>query len=120
VLPQTEIWNAYYRELFTAYPVISSVREKLVNHLSNDLQLRLTSGRMISGKKYIIKDIEDDARYGTYLDKINVYTCGNLSVVEGNTVNSPLYPGRCPAATVLVFFREKAKASRINLHNSPI
>ena len=116
---QSEEWNDFYFRVFQGYLANQYFREKMLNHLGNDLQIKLTSGKQVVGKDYIAKGIESDIIHGIRVAHINVISCGEVSVIEFNNINSAEFPDHCPVGTAMVAYRDKEKMTRLNLHDSP-
>jgi RNA polymerase sigma factor (sigma-70 family) len=115
---ESEEWNAFYLRHFEGYAINLQLRERIFNHLENDLHLQLTSGKHIIGKTYMVKGLEADVDCGVRLKEINVISCGKISVIEFDNINSKEYPDHCPPKTTLVAFREKKKLVRMHLHDA--
>ena len=116
---QSEEWNRFYIWTFEEYMQKTEPREKLVNHIENNLELQLTSGKRLLGKHYILQGIEEDVQLGIEHEMVNAITCGQISVIEFNNVNSKEFPDHCPAGSALVVQRDKEKITRMYLYDSP-
>ena len=115
---ESEEWNAFYLRHFEGYPISLQLREKIYNHFEKDLHIQLTSGKHIIGKTYLVKGLEADTACGVRLRDINVISCGRISVIEFENINSKEYPDHCPPKTTLVAFREKKKLIRMHLYDA--
>jgi|SRR5687767_13678792 len=115
---ESEEWNAFYLRLFEGYTISQQLREKICSHFEKNLHIQLTSGKHIIGNTYMIKGLEDDVACGIRLKDINVISCGRISVIEFDNINSKEYPDHCPSKTALVAFREKKKLVRVHIHDA--
>ncbi len=118
-LQQSEEWNRFYIWTFEEYMTKTEPREKLANHMDNHMHLQLTSGKSLVGKHYILQGMEDDVDLGIRHDMVNAITCGKISVIEFNNINSKDFPDHCPAGNALVVQRDKEKITRLHLYDSP-
>ena len=118
-LQQSEEWNRFYIWVFENYMAELEPRERLLNHLENKVQIRLTSGKQVIGKEYMIEGVEDDVIHGTGHDMVNVTTCGEVSVIDFNNINSLEFPDHCPGSSAVVVCRDKEKITRLHLYDSP-
>ena len=116
---QSEEWNRFYIWTFEEYMTKTEPREKLANHMDNHMHLQLTSGKSLVGKHYILQGMEDDVDLGIRHDMVNAITCGKISVIEFNNINSKDFPDHCPAGNALVVQRDKEKITRLHLYDSP-
>ena len=116
---QSEEWNRFYIWTFENYMTNLEPREKLLNHLENKIQVRLTSGKQVIGKEYVVEGVEDDVIYGTGHNMVNVITCGEVSVIDFININSREFPDHCPNSSAVVVCRNEQKITRLHLYDSP-
>lgn len=116
----TDEWTGFYREHFSAMHFDAAMRGRLFEHLATDLVLILTSGREVQGRGYVEASIADDLVHGSWFKPLRVLTSGNLSVVDGENVNSAEHPVHCPPRSTMVLMRDGSHVTRLHLYDSPL
>jgi len=112
-------WSNYYHKLCNKLYHEWDERKEFIEHFIPMLNIRFTSGKLVRGRNLFEKEISEDLDYGTILLVNNINSSGNITVIEGEPLNSPEHPDRCPPSSILVMFREEGKVDTLHLFNSP-
>jgi hypothetical protein len=91
----------------------------MLNHFDPALHMQFTSGKIGKGRIILEREINDDLKFGSRLKVKEVFSSGNLSVLEGHNLNSREYPDRCPPATTVLLLRNNDKVESIQIFDSP-
>lgn len=112
-------WSAYYQLNWENLYDDVQVRHEIINHFHPALNIRFTSGKSGKGRNILEREIEDDLTFGSRLKIKEVFSSGNLSVLEGINFNHQEFPDRCPPATTLIFLRNQGKVESLQIFDSP-
>ena len=118
-LKEAAQWSGYYYQLCNKLYRDWENRKEFIEHFDPLLNIRFTSGKEAQGRILFENEISDDLDHGTFF-KVNAITSsGNISVIEGKSINPPECPDRCPPSSVLIMFRDHDKVDTLHLINSP-
>jgi RNA polymerase sigma factor (sigma-70 family) len=116
IFNESREWNHFYTSTFSDAHRHDHAKDRLLNHLRKDLRIVYTSGKTGEGRELVEKEVQEDRKYGSWMETVNVISSGSVSVVEAKNYNSAEFPDRCPPSAVFVLFRDKSKAARMNIH----
>ena len=114
---ESAYWNEFYTESFNnAYKTVGA-RNKIIEHLLPEVKIHFTSGKINIGRDILKNEIEEDVKFGTRYNITTAFNLKDIGVLQGQNLNSPEYPDRCPYTTTLIFKRLKDKAYFVQMHN---
>ncbi|MEO5581214.1 MAG: RNA polymerase sigma factor, partial [Saprospiraceae bacterium] len=118
-LKEASEWSAYYQSQWDNIYHDVQTRNEIINHFHPSLNIRFTSGKSGKGRLILEREIEDDLSFGSRLKVTEVFSSGNLSVLECTNFNHQDFPDRCPPATTLILLRNKNKVESLQIFDSP-
>lgn len=120
ILKRNEEWNAFYHSTFMALHHHDSYKRRFMDHLQKDLFIMFDKKKTGHGSRLIDHEIHEDRRFGSWFEPINIFSSGNISIVEVKHFNSPEHPDHCPSGSVFVLYRDKAKIDRMHFHHASV
>lgn len=116
-LQESEQWNSFYREVYGEMHRDDNMKDAFVRHVSGGL---LASSDALEPKFGNVFDhmVIADREAGSWLQPTNVFSGGNITVIEANHFNSADHPDHCPRRSVVVIQRNGGTASNIHIHVS--
>lgn len=118
VLKESNEWNEFYASSFRGMHKHDDDKRQFIGHLQTDIKIVFAGAKIETGYNVVERLVQDDREAGSWFQPTNVYSCGNISIVEAKHFNSPEHPHRCPETSVSVLYREKGKAARLHLYLS--
>jgi len=115
ILEENEEWNAFYHSVYSGIHAQDYYKNKLIDHLDKNIRI-IARDKINTGRIVFENLIAGDLKVGSWLQPVNVLTCGNLSLIESRHFNPPQHPDHCPVSSVAVLYRHKGKVSQMNLH----
>jgi hypothetical protein len=119
IFKESEEWNGFYHSTYSGMHEHDDCKNKFIGRFNKDIRIVLAKGNIHTGGRLFENMVGEDRKFGSWLKPVNVFSCGNISVVEVKHFNSPEYPNHCPSTSVSVLYRDKGKANQMNLHLSP-
>ncbi|MCE7067136.1 RNA polymerase sigma factor [Dyadobacter sp. CY326] len=116
-LRESEQWNEFYYALFEGMHTDDGHMNQFLKHIHQG-QLTLANGKSFAGAVLMENMVANDREVGSWLEPVNVFSSGAISIIESIHFNSDDHPDHCPASSVTVLYREKDKASKILLHTA--
>lgn len=113
---EAEYWNDFYTTTFSRMQTDEQIRKNFSNHLLPELTIRFTNGELKQGRNLIEKELDDDLKFGTSYRINTVFNLNQIGIVQGENINSPEYPDRCPPLTTIIFYRNSDKSHHLNFH----
>jgi hypothetical protein len=113
---EAEYWNDFYSTAYDQMQSDGNVRDSFTNHMLPELTIRFTNGDLKRGRTIMEREISEDIKYGTSYRLNTVFNLNGIGIVQGENINSPEYPDRCPRLTTLIFYRTAGKSHHINFH----
>lgn len=115
ILEENDQWNAFYHSVYSGIHAQDYYKNKLIDHLDKNIRI-IARDKINMGRTVFENLIAGDLKVGSWLQPVNVLTCGNLSLIESRHFNPPDHPDHCPLSSVAVLYRHKDKVSQMNLH----
>ena len=115
---ENEEWNAFYHSVYSGIHSQDYYKNKLIDHLDKNIRIIGARDKVNTGRSVFENIIANDRKVGSWLQPVNVLTCGDLSLIESRHINPPEHPEHCPSSSITVIYRQKGKASQMNLHLS--
>jgi len=116
ILKENEEWNVFYRSVYSGIHAQDYYKNKLIDHLDKNIRIIGARDKINAGRTVFENLIAGDRKVGSWLQPVDVLTCGNLSLIESRHINPPEHPDHCPMSSVTVLYRLRGKASQMNLH----
>ncbi|MBC7851695.1 MAG: sigma-70 family RNA polymerase sigma factor [Chitinophagaceae bacterium] len=116
---EQEKWNSFYHSLFTSLHQQESAQQTFINHLSKEVHIKLSSGAVSVGAYRFNTMVNDDRRCGSFVVPVNVYTAGNLTILEAAHINSAEHPNHCPTDSVLTLYRRAGRVEKMEVFVVP-
>jgi len=113
---ENEEWNGLYYSIFTGAHWFDDYKRRFINHLRKDVMLHFSQGTVRKGSGVMDGMITADRTAGSWFRPVNVYSSGNLSIVEAKHHNSPEHPDHCPDTTVCLIHRTKGRVEKMNIY----
>lgn len=112
-------WNDFYQEVCPGLYQHANLLSDFFKHIREDLDIVLTSGKTVVGKKIFESSVYDDLEHGSCMAGVeNCITSGDLTLLKVFFENSPEYPNHCPPNSYLTFVRKKNKLTRMRLYHA--
>ena len=108
-----ETWNRFYKDAFSR--VYDGRRDEFISHYRKDMDV-FAGRKHFPGRAKLEVEIDGDLESGTLTEPVQVYTSGNLSVLDCRITNPPENPTRCPQAMALVISRQGEFATKAYLY----
>jgi RNA polymerase sigma-70 factor (ECF subfamily) len=118
VFKQNQEWNGFYYSTFAALHEHDSYKSRFLNHLQNDIRITFSRAKTSCGRWLIDREINEDRKFGSWFSPVNIFSSGNISVVEVKHFNSSKYPAHCPESSVFILYRNKGKVNQMTFHHS--
>lgn len=113
---ECEEWNHFYFETYSNLHFNDNEKNKFLHHLGKSVKIFFPGGMLDVGYRAFENLIIDDKKHGSWLQPIQVLTCGNISVIEAVHFNSAEHPNHCPPKSIAVLYRKKMEVVQLNLH----
>ena len=115
---ESKYWDEFYLYIFLNIYKDTIVQNEFINHLLPDITIIYTSGAEAIGREPMIKEIEDDIKYGSFYSVNSIFNLKDIGIIQGENLNSSEYPERCPPASTFIFYRKRNKVYSLRVHNS--
>ena len=112
---ESEEWNTFYKDAYGGMHLDNNFKDTFMHHVSKSILVSPKDVQPVSGRIFESM-VAEDREVGSWLQPTNVVTSGNVSVIEATHYNSSDHPNHCPEQSVVIIFREGAKASKVRLH----
>jgi len=109
-------WNRFYYELYGGLHFAESERNRFINHLGKNVKIYFPEAPVPMGHRAFENLIIDDHLHGSHLKPLEVFSCGNISIVESEHFNSVEHPNHCPSRSIQILIRKKDKVDRMNFY----
>lgn len=111
-------WNEFYEYSFTNLQDNETVMKEFNNHLLPDLNVRFSAGNVKRGRILIEQEFAENIKYETRYRTISIYNLKDIGIIQGENINSPDHPHRCPPTSTLIFHRQTDKTFLLQFHNA--
>jgi RNA polymerase sigma-70 factor (ECF subfamily) len=105
-----ESWEKLYQQ---------GERETFLADYSRNLVMHYSDGETLCGITHLEKEINGDLETGTRVIVQRVLSCRTVSILEGQILNPPENPFRCPPGMTLVFHHNGRRIERVRLYFAP-
>ncbi|MBI3855248.1 MAG: hypothetical protein HY293_06120 [Planctomycetes bacterium] len=108
-----ERWNRFYVDAFAR--LYDGRRDEFLSHYAPGMEV-VAGRKRFPGRGKLEFEIDGDLRTGTLTEPVEVFSSGNLSVLDCRITNPPEDPTRCPTAMALVISRRGDLCHRVYLY----
>lgn len=109
-------WNRFYYDIYSGLHFTASEKSRFLHHLGKSVKIYFPGGSLHIGHHAFENLIIDDHKHGSHLKPLEVFSCGNISIVESRHFNSMEHPDHCPSRSIQVLVRKKDKVDKMNFY----